>query len=178
MCPVCLDIFTDPVLLLCSHSICRACLKQFWSYRGFQECPVCRKRFTGCQTPANLALRNLCESFLQKRSSLQSSSEVFCDVHGEKLKLFCLDDKHPVCLVCRDSEKHLNHTFRPADEVAPLLKVKHLCVVMILVYAVTKIFFKLKIQDLKFYSNKRLLEYILQEEKVFLLKNVIFNLMR
>ncbi|KAI2655762.1 E3 ubiquitin-protein ligase TRIM35 [Labeo rohita] len=122
MCPVCLDIFTDPVLLLCSHSICRACLKQFWSYRGFQECPVCRKRFTGCQTPANLALRNLCESFLQKRSSLQSSSEVFCDVHGEKLKLFCLDDKHPVCLVCRDSEKHLNHTFRPADEVAPLLK--------------------------------------------------------
>uniref|UniRef100_A0A671P684 Zinc-binding protein A33-like n=1 Tax=Sinocyclocheilus anshuiensis TaxID=1608454 RepID=A0A671P684_9TELE len=124
LCPVCLDIFTDPVLLLCSHSVCRACLEQFWSSRVFQECPVCRKRFTGCQTPANLALRNMCESFLQKRSSLQSSSEVFCDVHREKLKLFCLDDNCPVCLVCRDSEKHLNHTFRPVDEVTPLLKVK------------------------------------------------------
>ncbi|XP_073702737.1 zinc-binding protein A33-like [Garra rufa] len=120
LCPVCYDIFTDPVILLCSHSICRACLEQFWSSRGFQECPVCRKRFTGCQTPVNLALRNMCESFLQR--SLSQSSEVFCDVHGEKLKLFCLDDKYPVCLVCRDSEKHLNHTFRPADEVAPLLK--------------------------------------------------------
>uniref|UniRef100_A0A8C1YG09 Zinc-binding protein A33-like n=2 Tax=Cyprinus carpio TaxID=7962 RepID=A0A8C1YG09_CYPCA len=124
LCPVCLDIFTDPVLLLCSHSVCRACLKQFWSSRGFQECPVCRKRFTECQTPANLALRNMCESFSQKRSSLQSSSEVFCDVHGEKLKLFCLDDNHPVCLVCKDSEKHLHHTFRPVDEVTPLLKEK------------------------------------------------------
>ncbi|KTG06212.1 hypothetical protein cypCar_00008428 [Cyprinus carpio] len=66
----------------------------------------------------------MCESFSQKRSSLQSSSEVFCDVHGEKLKLFCLDDNHPVCLVCKDSEKHLHHTFRPVDEVTPLLKEK------------------------------------------------------
>ncbi|KAK9960404.1 hypothetical protein ABG768_008264 [Culter alburnus] len=114
-CPVCYDIFTDPVLLLCSHSLCRACYQQLCSTRGFHECPICRKRFTGCHPPNNLALRNVCESFLQKRN-------VLCDEHREKLRLFCLDDKHPVCLVCRDSEKHRNHTFRPVDEVAPLLK--------------------------------------------------------
>ncbi|XP_067305465.1 E3 ubiquitin-protein ligase TRIM35-like [Pseudorasbora parva] len=117
-CPVCCDIFSDPVLLSCSHSVCRACYQQMCT-RGFQECPVCRKRFTGFHPPANLALRSICESFSRKRSS---SSEVFCEAHREKLKLFCLDDKQPVCVVCRDSEKHLNHAFRPAEEVAPLLK--------------------------------------------------------
>ncbi|XP_043117229.1 zinc-binding protein A33-like [Puntigrus tetrazona] len=120
LCPVCYDIFTDPVLLLCSHSVCRACLEEFWSSRGFQECPVCRKKFTACEPPANLALRNVCETFIQNRSS--SSPEALCDAHGEKARLFCLDDERLVCLVCRDSEKHLQHTFRPVDEVAPLLK--------------------------------------------------------
>ncbi|XP_051574215.1 E3 ubiquitin-protein ligase TRIM35-like [Myxocyprinus asiaticus] len=126
-CPVCYDIFRDPVVLLCSHSVCRACLQQFWSSKGFQECPVCRKRFTRCDPLSNLALKNLCESFLQVRnpgasSSSSSRSEMFCNVHKERLNLFCLDDKHPVCIVCRDSEKHLNHKFRPIDEVVPLLK--------------------------------------------------------
>ncbi|XP_054880042.1 nuclear factor 7, brain-like isoform X1 [Poeciliopsis prolifica] len=41
-----------------------------------------------------------------------------CSLHSEKLKLFCLDHQQPVCLVCRDSEKHINHRFRPIDEAA------------------------------------------------------------
>uniref|UniRef100_A0A3B5LCU8 B30.2/SPRY domain-containing protein n=1 Tax=Xiphophorus couchianus TaxID=32473 RepID=A0A3B5LCU8_9TELE len=45
-------------------------------------------------------------------------SEDLCSLHSEKLKLFCLDHQQPVCLVCRDSEKHTNHRFRPIDEAA------------------------------------------------------------
>uniref|UniRef100_A0A3B3X5Z0 B30.2/SPRY domain-containing protein n=1 Tax=Poecilia mexicana TaxID=48701 RepID=A0A3B3X5Z0_9TELE len=41
-----------------------------------------------------------------------------CSLHSEKLKLFCLDHQQPVCLVCRDSEKHTKHRFRPIDEAA------------------------------------------------------------
>lgn len=126
MCPVCCDIFRDPVVMLCSHSICRTCLQQFWSIKGFQECPVCRERFTGSEPLNNLALRNLCDSLLQGRNQETTSSgaEMICTVHKESLKLFCLDDRRPVCLVCRDSEMHLNHKFRPVEEAAPLLKVK------------------------------------------------------
>ncbi|XP_058626761.1 E3 ubiquitin-protein ligase TRIM35-like [Onychostoma macrolepis] len=45
-----------------------------------------------------------------------------CNLHSEKLKLFCLEDEQPVCLVCRDSQKHVNHTFRPIREVVTSYK--------------------------------------------------------
>ncbi|XP_071382668.1 nuclear factor 7, ovary-like, partial [Centroberyx affinis] len=62
---------------------------------------------------------NLCEAFLLERDQRASAeSEVLCSLHSEKLKLFCLDHQQPVCVVCRDSEKHTDHRFRPIDEAA------------------------------------------------------------
>ncbi|KAL2080836.1 hypothetical protein ACEWY4_022689 [Coilia grayii] len=118
-CPVCCDIFKDPVVLSCSHSICKACLQQFWDTKGSRECPVCRRRSSVEHPPMSLTLKNLCEAFLQERSQRASAgSEVLCSLHSEKLKLFCLEDKQPVCLVCRDSKLHRNHKFSPINEAA------------------------------------------------------------
>ncbi|XP_073793735.1 E3 ubiquitin-protein ligase TRIM35-like isoform X1 [Danio rerio] len=123
ICPVCQEIFKTPVLLSCSHSFCKECLQQFWRNKNTQECPVCRRRSSKSAPPVNLGLKNVCESFLKERNESRSSgSEEICSLHSEKLKLFCLEDKQPVCLVCRDSEKHLKHTFRPVSEVAPAKK--------------------------------------------------------
>ncbi|KAJ8361783.1 hypothetical protein AAFF_G00422110 [Aldrovandia affinis] len=36
-CPVCSDIFRDPVVLKCNHSFCKACLQQFWGQKGSRE---------------------------------------------------------------------------------------------------------------------------------------------
>ncbi|XP_053171628.1 E3 ubiquitin-protein ligase TRIM35-like [Scomber japonicus] len=115
-CPVCHEVFRDPVLLSCSHSFCKDCLKSWWREKPTHECPVCKRRSSRREPPLNLALKNLCESFLQDRD--QRASEALCSLHSEKLKLFCLDHQQPVCLVCRDSEKHTNHRFRPIDEAA------------------------------------------------------------
>ncbi|KAI5609397.1 hypothetical protein C0J50_9481, partial [Silurus asotus] len=82
-CPVCCEIFKDPVVLHCSHSVCKD---------------------------------------KSKRSS--STSETVCSLHSEKLKLFCLDDQQPVCLVCRDSRKHSKHKFCPVDEAVTDCKEK------------------------------------------------------
>ncbi|XP_039464750.1 nuclear factor 7, ovary-like [Oreochromis aureus] len=111
-CPVCREVFRDPVILSCSHSFCKDCLKRWWKERTTHECPVCKKR-SSKDPPFNLALKNLCESFLQERAS-----EALCSLHSEKLKLFCLDHQQPVCVVCRDSEKHTKHRFRPINEAA------------------------------------------------------------
>uniref|UniRef100_A0AAY4D344 Tripartite motif-containing protein 35-like n=1 Tax=Denticeps clupeoides TaxID=299321 RepID=A0AAY4D344_9TELE len=123
-CPVCRDIFRDPVLLLCSHSFCRTCLQQCWEKRTSQECPVCRTPSYMEHPPSNLVLRNLCEDFRSERSlGVPSGPDLLCTVHGEKLRLFCMEDRVPLCLVCRDSKKHTNHTFYPIDEAAKELKV-------------------------------------------------------
>ncbi|XP_039464728.1 nuclear factor 7, ovary-like [Oreochromis aureus] len=115
-CPVCQEVFRDPVILSCSHSFCKDCLKRWWRERPTHECPVCKRRSSKEKPPLNRALKNLCESFLQERD--QRASEALCSLHSEKLKLFCLDHQQPVCVVCRDSEKHTNHRFRPIDEAA------------------------------------------------------------
>lgn len=58
-------------------------------------------------------LKNFCDTF-----SLEVDSGIVCGRHYEKFKLFCLDDKTPVCVVCRESTQHRHHRFVPADEAA------------------------------------------------------------
>uniref|UniRef100_A0A8C8HQI1 B box-type domain-containing protein n=1 Tax=Oncorhynchus tshawytscha TaxID=74940 RepID=A0A8C8HQI1_ONCTS len=83
-----------------------------------QECPVCR-RISSMPFPAvNLTLKRLCEGFLQKRSSRDAAGfQRLCTRHKEKLKLFCLEDQQPVCLVCQDSRTHTGHKFCPIFEI-------------------------------------------------------------
>ncbi|XP_049929282.1 nuclear factor 7, brain-like [Epinephelus moara] len=118
-CSVCRDIFRDPVVLTCSHSFCKDCLRGCWREKPTHECPLCKRRSSRDEPPSNLVLKNLCEEFLQERAS-----ERLCSLHSEKLKLFCLDHQEPVCHICRDSEKHTNHRFRPIDEAAQQHKKK------------------------------------------------------
>ncbi|XP_063070664.1 E3 ubiquitin-protein ligase TRIM35-like [Engraulis encrasicolus] len=113
-CPVCTEVYKDPVILSCSHSICTECLTRFWNTKGSRECPVCRRRCSRLTYPLNLALKNLCETFHQEGRK----REPLCSLHHSEIKLFCEDDKQLVCLVCRDSKVHKNHNFSPIDEAA------------------------------------------------------------
>ncbi|XP_071772451.2 E3 ubiquitin-protein ligase TRIM39-like [Centroberyx gerrardi] len=118
-CSVCCDIFKDPVVLSCSHSFCKACLRRWWTKKQIHECPLCKRRSSKSEPPRNLALKNLCEAFLLKRDQRASAgSELLCSLHSEKLKLFCLDHQQTVCVVCLHSKTHTNHRIRPIDEAA------------------------------------------------------------
>ncbi|XP_055745861.1 E3 ubiquitin-protein ligase TRIM35-like [Salvelinus fontinalis] len=119
-CTVCLDIFKDPVMLSCSHSFCQACLKEFWKVKESRECPVCRRKSSMENPPINLSLKNLCEALRERRQtdlkSPTTGSKVLCSLHSSKLRLFCLEDKEPICLVCQVSRKHKDHDCIPVDE--------------------------------------------------------------
>ncbi|XP_041926847.1 nuclear factor 7, brain-like isoform X1 [Alosa sapidissima] len=116
-CPVCTEIYKDPVLLTCSHSFCKACLQRFWNTKPSRECPVCRKSSKE-EPPLNLALRNLCERYLQERESLTSQRGALCSLHGDPLRLFCHNDQQLVCYSCRDSKLYRSHWCSPVDEAA------------------------------------------------------------
>ncbi|XP_029561843.1 E3 ubiquitin-protein ligase TRIM39-like [Salmo trutta] len=113
-CPVCCDIFKDPVLVSCGHSFCKTCLRENWKQRESWECPVCRRKCSKDWYPPNLSLKSLCEAFSQSHIDSQKStskiSSVLCSLHGETLQL---EDKQPVCLVWQDTRQH-NH--KPLDE--------------------------------------------------------------
>ncbi|KAJ8362436.1 hypothetical protein AAFF_G00374060, partial [Aldrovandia affinis] len=124
-CPVCSEIFRDPVILKCNHSFCKACLQKYWEQKGSRECPVCRRKFSIAYPPTNLSLRNTCEAFLKERNlRATAGSEELCSLHSEKLKLFCLEDQILICAICQTSKQHENHKLRPVQEAAVEYKVK------------------------------------------------------
>ncbi|XP_073323695.1 nuclear factor 7, ovary-like [Pagrus major] len=118
-CPVCHDVFKDPVVLSCSHSFCKDCLQSWWTEIQTRDCPICKRRSSRSEPPCNLVLKKLCESILQKKKRrISSAPQSLCSLHGEQLKLFCLDHQQPVCLVCLHSATHVGHKFTPINEFA------------------------------------------------------------
>ncbi|XP_026110863.1 zinc-binding protein A33-like [Carassius auratus] len=119
-CLICCDVFTDPVTLKCSHSLCDKCLQHFWTTQDVPRCPVCRKECSHDEPTKSLAFRALCESFKKRKPSAVSAD--VCPEHEEKLKLFCFVDKKPICVVCYTSKKHEDHKCSPVNEAAGNLK--------------------------------------------------------
>ncbi|XP_077010154.1 E3 ubiquitin-protein ligase TRIM52 [Tamandua tetradactyla] len=84
-------------------------------------CPQCRKSFTRRSFRPNLQLSNMVQIIRQMchtpcRES-QSHEQNICSKHQEALKLFCEVDKEAICVVCRESRSHKEHSVVPLEEV-------------------------------------------------------------
>ncbi|XP_034161413.2 tripartite motif containing 35-30 [Pangasianodon hypophthalmus] len=122
-CPVCCDIFREPLLLACSHSICKSCLHTFWQQRGALECPICRTVSSTPEPPVNVVLHNMCQAVLKERNRRMSvEMEGLCSIHREALTLFCIKDQRPLCTKCKNSRLHSNHTVCSIHEASQNLK--------------------------------------------------------
>ncbi|XP_073480031.1 uncharacterized protein [Aquarana catesbeiana] len=106
-CSLCLNIYTDPIMLKCGHNFCRVCIGRVIDAQGGfgrYSCPECREKFQ--DRPAlqrNITLRNIVENFLSAQPD-QEKPGVFCT--------YCVDSPVPAvrsCLHCEVSlcDKHL-----------------------------------------------------------------------
>ncbi|XP_065272362.1 zinc finger protein RFP-like [Emys orbicularis] len=120
-CPVCLEYFTEPVILECGHNFCRACISQCWEGSDTAaSCPQCRETVQQRNLRPNRQLANIIE--IAKRLSLQAAKgaggDGVCGEHQEALKLFCEEDQTPICVLCDRSRAHCAHMVVPIQEAA------------------------------------------------------------
>ncbi|XP_072911652.1 E3 ubiquitin-protein ligase TRIM11-like [Hemitrygon akajei] len=123
ICSICLDFFTDPVILECGHNFCRSCITRCWERDVRNSCPECREVFAHRTLRVSWALANLAEK--ARNLSLNpkgKESKRHCEEHEEELKLFCETDKTLICLICRDAQKHRKHRFKPIKEAVKIYK--------------------------------------------------------
>ncbi|XP_006905883.2 E3 ubiquitin-protein ligase TRIM21 [Pteropus alecto] len=117
-CPICLDPTVEPVSIECGHSFCHECISQVGKDGG-NYCPVCRKKFLCRNFRPNRQLANLVNNLKQiSQNAKEGTQREQCEVHGEKLHLFCEKDGKTLCWVCSQSRKHRDHPMVPIEEAA------------------------------------------------------------
>ncbi|XP_078272282.1 zinc-binding protein A33-like [Rhinoraja longicauda] len=126
VCPICLDFFTDPVILECGHNFCRSCITQSWDREGRNSCPECREDITDRTLRVNRALARLAEKArtlsLNREIIPEKESKPHCEEHQEELKLFCETDKKLICVICAGGREHRDHRFMLVDEAVEIYK--------------------------------------------------------
>lgn len=110
-CPICLQLYSDPVVLPCGHNYCRACIWKTAETANKNDktlpcCPECREEYQGVEfLQKNFKLCSIIEGFRASTQQLNQQPEaeperveVFCD--------HCIDEQLiavKTCLKCEVS---------------------------------------------------------------------------
>ncbi|XP_006894092.1 PREDICTED: E3 ubiquitin-protein ligase TRIM11-like [Elephantulus edwardii] len=123
-CPICLDLFSEPVSLGCGHNFCRACIDRS---RGIGDapflCPECREPCAPHSLRPNRPLGRVAAVLrrLGPAGGRGGPCEL-CTEHLEPLKLFCQNDYSPICVVCDRAREHRGHHVVPLEEGAQIYR--------------------------------------------------------
>uniref|UniRef100_A0A3Q1GJZ8 Tripartite motif-containing protein 54 n=1 Tax=Acanthochromis polyacanthus TaxID=80966 RepID=A0A3Q1GJZ8_9TELE len=144
ICPICLEMFTKPVVILpCQHNLCRKCANDvfqasnpYLSSRsgstvtsgGRFRCPSCRHEVVldrhgvyGLQR--NLLVENIIDMY--KQGSTRWKHTPMCEDHeGEKINIYCISCSVPTCSLCKVFGVHKDCEVAPINDVFQQQKVE------------------------------------------------------
>lgn len=135
ICPICMDVFTKPVVILpCLHNLCRKCANELYQPTLFQvgiegsfRCPSCRREVVlgrhgvfGLQR--NLLVENIIDVYKQESESYRPPpmppAEFNCKEHeDEKLNIYCITCQQPSCSLCKVFGAHKNCKVVPLPDI-------------------------------------------------------------
>uniref|UniRef100_A0A8C6TCI4 Tripartite motif-containing protein 54 n=1 Tax=Neogobius melanostomus TaxID=47308 RepID=A0A8C6TCI4_9GOBI len=117
LCPVCLEMFSKPVVILpCQHNLCRKCANDIFQVKSRYSksvfrCPSCRHEVTLNRHGVFGLQRNL----LNQTWRAPLSPQLMCEEHpDEKINIYCVLCETPTCSLCKVFGRHRD------CEVAPL----------------------------------------------------------
>lgn len=139
LCPICLDLFNQPVSTPCGHNFCRDCIQGYWQSANLSQCPVCKHKFY--RRPELKVNTFISEVASQFKKSLEKNSEdeactvdqyschkgdVSCDVcvgKGVKAIKSCLDCLASFCETHLEPHNVLG-TFKKHRLIDPMMNMQ------------------------------------------------------
>uniref|UniRef100_A0A8D0EEA8 Uncharacterized protein n=1 Tax=Salvator merianae TaxID=96440 RepID=A0A8D0EEA8_SALMN len=141
VCPICLEVFREPVTTACGHNFCMDCLQDYWDHQALiGECPYCpqcrepfnsrpqlRKNITLGEISCLQCMAALCETHIRSHyedntfknhqliEPLSDLKANMCLKHRKLLELFCKMEGEFICQLCV-REEHKNHEAVPLKE--------------------------------------------------------------
>uniref|UniRef100_A0AAZ1X7K2 Uncharacterized protein n=1 Tax=Oreochromis aureus TaxID=47969 RepID=A0AAZ1X7K2_OREAU len=110
LCPICPNMFTDPVTTPCGHNFCKKCITQHWDINFPFQCTVCKKAFYNRpQVRLNPDMK------LSRKQKFPNLENRMCRKHDKHLELFCKTDQTCVCMLCSVLD-HKTHEVVPLRE--------------------------------------------------------------
>lgn len=139
LCPICLDLFNQPVSTPCGHNFCRDCIQGYWQCANLSQCPMCKERFyRRPELKVNTFISELASQFkksVEKTDETETSTvgqfsghkgDVSCDVCiGKRVKALksCLDCLASFCETHLEPH-HVLGTFKKHHLVNPMMNMR------------------------------------------------------
>ncbi|KAM9347867.1 zinc-binding protein A33-like [Symphorus nematophorus] len=134
LCPICLDLFNQPVSTPCGHNFCRECVQGYWQSANLSQCPMCKQKFyRRPELKVNTFISELASQFKkavdkkdENGASAGHKGEVLCDVCvGKRIKAFksCLDCLASFCETHLEPH-HVLGTFKKHHLIDPMMNMQ------------------------------------------------------